>query len=308
MADEVKVQTIKKREGLFGGSLFLKVIFIIGVALIAFTFIFGFVLHAFDPAAMIFWIIAILVGLVFCWLALRGILSLIEPKPFSPTDDWKRKLIHIARKAKPPNLYDLWLRGEDMHMRAKYGKILGLGFIPYITASPKRDENGNIIYKKTKEGKQIFVPKRNLKGEIEYSDESKKKPILVPVPEMNTITHKDGDTLFIVNKHWGLYGLINPEIEMIRANPKYHSDLVGDVYVKDVNFSNYGDFLYPSKQWQETIIEIMQENQSESIIQTHANWLDLVSFATHMSIGGDPTFQKIMIAQSEKITPPNPLQ
>lgn len=183
-----------------------------------------------------------------------------------------------------------------MHMKSKYGKIIGLAFIPYITSKPKKDENGNFIIQKDSKGKPMKRKFRNEKGEV----------VEEPLLEREKILSKDGDTLFIVPKHTGLYAVINREVEFVRCNPKYHSDLVGDVYIKDVNIVPYGDFFYPAKQWQEDIVQIMTENQAEAVAMTHSNWLDLASLYTHLSIGGDPTFQKIMLAQSERLSTPNP--
>jgi len=64
----------------------------------------------------------------------------------------------------------------------------------------------------------------------------------------------------------------------------------------------YGEFLYPAKQWQNDIIQVMKENEATTIATTHRNNLDLVSNVTQMSLGADPTFQKIMMARSENIS------
>jgi len=46
----------------------------------------------------------------------------------------------------------------------------------------------------------------------------------------------------------------------------------------------------------------MKENEATTVITTHRNNLDLVSTVTQMSLGGDPTFQKIMLAQAERFS------
>lgn len=275
------------------GQFVLKIIFFLIILVIAGIGLFGFVLHAFDPISAIQNTLLIGVMIVLLVLAGKGLASFFAPKPFSPSEDFRSNVVRYSKKAKPRTVKDLYLRGEDMRMPARLGKIIGLHFLPYVTSRPLRDTFGKPIFERTE------------KGEIKYDKEwSKSDETYVDVPKKKyeTITEKDGDTVFVINKNGFPLSLINPGVDIIRSHKKYHSDLVGDVYIKAVSIVPYGEYGYPNQQWQGDISKILKENESEVIITTHRNNLDLVSNVTQMSLGADPTFQKIMMAQSEKLS------
>ncbi len=288
---EETAQQSKPKSDLFGGSILLKILFVIGiiivVALVLLVAFFG----TLSISALITYIIAFIVGGGLIFFALKGVMGYLKPKPFSPTEDFRTKLIRMGMKVKPLNVYNLWLRGEDMRSKALIGRIEGIGFIPYLSQSPKRDEKGNVIYEVDDNGEIIYE---------EYKE--KGKTLKKPKPQYDYITEKDGDILFIVPKHKGLIGLIKRDVDLIRANPKFVSDILGDIFIKDVNVVPYGEYYYPSKQWGKDIIRIMRQHESEAITQTHRNWLDLASNLTQLSLASSPEFQKIMLAQSERIT------
>jgi len=275
------------------GSLLFKIGIVLIIIIIGVIVIFGFVLKTFDPVSFLINIVGIILMVCLLALAIKGVLSFLKPKPFSPTEDFRTSLVRIAKKAKPFNIKNLYLRGEDMRTYAKWGKILGLGFLPYVSAKPVKDEKGNILFERDEKGK-IKTTKQWSQAEREYVD--------VPVLQHHNITEKDGDSLFITSRHSFPLNLFLGDLDIIRANPKYHSDLIGDVFIKDVNLVPYGEFYYPAKQWQEDIAHIMLQNQDQAIQTTHRNNLDLVSTTTQMALGADPTFQKIMMAQSERLS------
>jgi len=275
------------------GLWIIKILFIGIILIVGAIILFGFVLSDFDPIEFIFNILGLLLMLALLALAIKGLVAYIKPKPFSPTESFRDQLIRICLKSKPFNVKDLHLRGEDMRTSAKWGRIRGLGFLPYISSGVLKDKKGKILFEKDEAGKIVYTKT--------WSHEEKQY-IKVPKPKTEMITHKDGDVLLLVDKHRFPLSLFFRGYDIIRANKKYLSDLIGDIYIKDVNLVPYGEFLYPSKQWQESIIGIMKENESQTIVTTHRDNLDLVSLVTQMSLGADPTFQKIILAQSERLS------
>lgn len=274
------------------GQFVLKIIFVLIVLVIGCIGLFGFVLHTFDPISAIQNTLIIGVLIVLLILAGKGLASFFAPKPFSPSEDFRTNVVRYGKKAKPYTVKNLYLRGEDMRMPAKLGKIIGLHFLPYVTSQPMRDELGKPVFERDDKGR--------IKKEKEWS-KAHENYVDVPKKKYQTITEKDGDSVFIINKNNFPMSLINPGVDIIRSHKKYHSDLVGDVYIKAVSIVPYGEYGYPNQQWQGDISKILKENESEVIITTHRNNLDLVSNVTQMSLGADPTFQKIMMAQSERL-------
>lgn len=277
----------------FGEKIF-KTIMLIGIGVFLITLIIG-LLSGVSIDTLVFWFFGGAVGFILIALAYKGFMSMMQDKPFSPQDAFKKKLIKLCLKAKPTNVFDLYLRGEDMRQKSFYGKILGLGFIPYFVARVKKDGQKNIVYKQDSEGKILTKKFIDLNGNEEYQK----------IPETEIIKENDGDIVFLVAETVGFLGVIKhflaPSYEIIRVNKKYCSDLIGDVFIKDVNLFPIGDYMYPAKQCQEDIIRIQIQDQAETAIQTHKNWLDLMSQITQMSLGSDPTFQKMLVAQAETL-------
>ena len=275
-------------------SLLLKIgvvaiIFIIGAIILL-----GIVLKdSFDPITFIINIAGVILLILLLGLAVKGILSFIKPKPFSPTESFRDNALKMWRKVKPFTVRDLYLRGEDMMSYAKIGKIIGIGYLPYLSSKAIRDEDGKIIYEKDENGNTVMLKQwSNL--EKEY--------IEIPKPKEEIITDKDGDIVLACEKNAFPLNILDRSINLIRANRKYVSDLIGDVFIKSPNLVPYGEWYYPVQQWQEDIKHIAVENQSQALITTHRDNLDLASTTTQASLGADPTFQKIMMAQSERLT------
>lgn len=285
------MQYSKPKEPL--GSFLFKVGIIAIIVIIGAIILFGVILKTFDPVNLIINIIGIVLMLALLALAVKGLISFLKPKPYSPMEDFRTQLIRVCQKLKPFNIYNLYLRGEDMRTNAKWGKIIGLGFLPYVSSKPVRDRAGKFEYERDYEGKIILERKW---------DDNLREYIKVPKIRHEKIIEKDGDVVFIVRKHNFPMNLFIRDVDIVRANKRLTSDLIGDVFIKDVNLVPYGEFLYPARQWQADILKIMKENESSAIAMTHRNNLDLVSQTTQMSLGADPTFQKIMMAQSERLS------
>ena len=205
--------------------------------------------------------------------------AFFAPKPFSPTGDFKTKITNQAIKLEPVNVYNLWLRGEEMRGRAMVGAIKGLGFVPYIYAEEEKDKNGNKIYLTDKNGNFLF-------------DEQGNK-----IPKRKLLASNDGDVVFVVKQG----GLIGGHDILIRCNRKYCTDLVGEIYIKDVNVVPFGDFFYPAKQWVSSIESIMAQHKAEAIVQTFYNDLDLISDVTRLSIAAEPSYQKLLNLRDERL-------
>jgi len=274
-------------------SILLTIGIIAIIVIIGLIVLFGFVWKTFDPINFIINILGVILMLGLLALAIKGLLSMLKPKPFSPTEDFRTALIRICKKAKPFNVKNLYLRGEDMRTYAKWGKIIGLGFLPYLTSAPMKDERNKPIYERNEQGGIVYEKQWN---------EKEKDYIQMPKPKYKTITEKDGDVIIVTERAPFPLSLFFRSLDLIRASPEFCSDLIGDIFIKDVNLVPYGEWHYPAKQWQRDIIQIMKENESTAIATTHRNNLDLVSNVTQMSLGSDPTFQKIMMVRSENLS------
>jgi len=276
------LQKPNQKEGFFDQiGLFPKIIIFFGLALITTALIFG--LDLGNIPAFMMNMAQVGVGIFLIMLALQGVMSVLRPKAFSPTEDFRTKMINHANKIKPPNCYNLWLRGEGRRARAMYGKITGVAWVPYLTSEIEKDDKGNTVYLEDDKGKRIL-----------------NKLTKQTIPKRKMVASSDGDTIFIVKK--GL--LAKPEI--IRCNPKWHSELIGDVYINDLGLVPFGEYYYPSKQWQSAIENIMKQNELETIVQTFQNNLDLISNVTTLSIASEPTYRKLMEMRNEQIA--NPMQ
>lgn len=285
-----------KKQSFFGGSIFLKAILIIGLLIVLGAFLFAWFFGSVDLWKIITYVIALILGSFIIWLAIKGALLLWKKPDFSPTGSWREKIVRYAKKSKPFNVHRLYLRGEDMRTHSFWGKILGISFIPYVEAKFKKDKDGNPVYLKNPLTDEILTVKRTDKDGNETE---------VPIPDREIITQTDGDIVIVTPRHnSGLKALFSSEVDIIRANKKYVSDLLGDVYIKDVNLTPFGEYLYPSKQWQTEIIEIETHHKAEALVETYRQWLDLVSNVTQMSLASSPEFQKIMLVQAEKLATP----
>jgi len=254
-----------------------KIIILIAVVLLVTTLLFGFAITNIGDFVISFVKVAIAIGLIL--FALSAFMQKMQQKPYSPTEDFRIKVVSKARLLKPPNVYRLWLRGDQMRSRALIGNLEGVGWIPYLTARPKKDEKGGLIYCKDKRG-GIILNKEKL-----------------PIPEYDIIEDGDGDSIFVVKQ--GFLGLGDPLV--IRCHPQYHSEILGDIYIKDVGLAPFGDFFYPSKQWSSDITRNQIQNQLEAIMGAYFKSLDLAQTATEMSIAIDPWFSKILATRNEEL-------
>jgi len=277
----------QKPEPTFWDSLGLvpKIIIILGVILLVTTLLFGFSISNIGDFIFAFIRVAVAIGLIF--FALSSFMQRMQKKSYSPTEDFRTKVVGKSRLLKPPNVYRLWLRGEGMRSRALIGNIEGLGWIPYLSAKAKTNEKGEIIYCKDLKGKEIL----NKEG--------------LPIPEYQLIENGDGDTIFVVKQ--GFLGLGDPLT--IRCHPNHHSEVIGDIYIKDVGLAPFGEWFYPSKQWSGDVERVQMQNKLEAIMSAYFKSLDLAQTATEMSIAIDPWFSKILATRNEELArAPAPFQ
>jgi hypothetical protein len=249
-----------------------KFLVIVAVLLIVSVFVFGVKLTIED----LFWATArIVVAVVILFFVAKGIQSLIAKPDFSPTARWKDKLIRVAEQSKPFNVKKLFIRGEDMRVYSYWGKITGLAFVPYLSAGLKKDEKGNYKYvqKKDRGGNPVF--------------DKKNKPVMEYEHEI--LTEKEGEWVFIVQR--GLIPLFATK-EIIRSHINFVSDIGENVWIKTPNLLNIGDYFYPCQQWQRDIVRIHQQHQTEALVETYQEFLDLVALVTTMSMKADPIFRK----------------
>ena len=261
----------KKAGGGFASGWLPKILLLIGVLLIVSVFIFGVKLTFED----IFWtILKISVGVVLLVLVIKGFQTLLAVSEFSPTRRWKEKLIRCAELRKPANVKKLYIRGEDMLVYSFWGKITGICFVPYLSARPKRDT----------EGRYIYVQKKDKNGALVF--DKKSKPVMTY--EYDVMTEKTGEWVFIIAR--GLW--IFAKKEIVRAHFDLVSDIGETVFIKSPNLINIGDYFYPSQQWQTDIIQILQQHQTEVLVETYQEHLDLVGVITTMTLKADPVFRK----------------
>lgn len=269
----------EKKQGFFSSmGLFPKIIFIIGTLIIAWGLFNG----KENPSLVDLIIIA--AQTAFGGLLLAFVIKMIEqifsPKPFSPTESLRKKFIRIAKQGKPDNVKNLMLRGEDMRSFSFLGNIKGAVWIPYVTSLPELID-----------GKPVFELKKDRYGQKILDHEGRE----IKVPKMKKLIETDGEWLFVVKK-----GILGEEI-LVRANRDLVSPMHETVWIKDINVVPIGDFYYPSKQWQKEIIRIEAEHTAEALIETYMWYLDLAANVTQTTLGADPTFQKIMEANSESL-------
>lgn len=280
------------RRSVFGGSTFLKFLFGLGIVVLVITFILVFVM-GFSIQSIIMGIAGMALVGVLLFLAAYGLLYLIKRPAFSPQGSYRMHLVRNAIKGKPFNVNRVFLRGEDWRTQAFWGHVIGVGIAPYFAAKRKVDENGNPVYKKDDKGKDI---------EIEVKKGRKK--IKKKLPEYEYLTEQDGDIVIVARRHGFPLNIVFRDVDIIRTNKKYCSDLLGDIYIKTVNLVNCGEYLYPYQQIMEDIPRIMVQHQSEVIVETYEEWLDLGHIVTNLSLDSSPTFQKYMRMKDENIAMP----
>jgi len=272
---EQQQQQEKNKGGL---GLFPKLIILIAVAVVGFFFLSGFPTSI---GELLFSVLQIAFAILLFYFAYKGFMNLFTPKPFSPTESFNKKLIRVGEQAKPDNVKNLFLRGEDMRAFSKLGKVSGLLFIPYLSNIPLRTPEGFIVYE----------DKKNKFGEIIL--DKNKKPI--KTPKMEIKTEIDGDWLFIVKK--GFFG----EKMLVRCHHNLVSPIAENIWIKDINVVPIGDFYYPSKMWATDIHRIQRQQQEETAIETHSHFLDLISNITETTLSADPNYLKLLQLNNEVI-------
>lgn len=258
-----------------------KFLVLVAVLLIVSVFLFGVKLTIED----LFWATArIVIAVLLLFLVFKGIQSLMTKPEFSPTTRWKEKLIRVAEQSKPFNVKKLYIRGEDMRVYSYWGKITGLAFVPYLSAEIEKDDKGNYLYvqAKDKEGN----PVKDKKG----------KPVMTY--KRKILTEKEGEWVFIVQR--GIIPMFAQK-EIIRSHVEFVSDIGEIVWIKTPNLLNVGDYFYPCQQWQRDIVRIHQQHQTEALVETYQEFLDLIALVTTMSMKADPNFRKMKEQNVETI-------
>lgn len=251
--------------------------------------------------------LGIVIGLLVA--AYRFFFVQIKAADFSPVSEIKTSLIKSSRFLKPKTVKDLYVRGEDMWMSARIGKIVGLSFWPRIEPKPKTDSNGEIVYKRVKTGKfktiKQTVDGKTTETKIEVEDFLYRerlvddKIVKEKIPEYLPLDRKQGNVVIVVDPHPFPINVIKNELMIILSDPGRLSSLVGDIYVKDVSLTKHGDYFFPSAQYQKFFNEEQINLEGHVAVLTHYKYLDLMSDVTRISLANDPNFQKILLAQSQ---------
>jgi len=209
------------------------------------------------------------------WLAVKGVLSFLKPKAFSPRDDNFIKFVEMAKYYKPDNLGNLFFVGSKGKKRVLAGRIVGCLGIPYLVAEFERNEKGNVI-------------------ETNKPDPTNPKRKLPKIKKISV--GEDGDTLFIVEK-----GLLNIKTRYIRCNKEYHTDLNGDVEIDDINPYPHGRFEYPFKQIQADMEQLRMQSVLETLLTTNEYQLDLISMGVDKALTFNPDYLMARKMTSEQI-------
>jgi hypothetical protein len=258
-------------------GFFQKVLIVLAVIGIIILLFFGSQIKSIYQFIFIALILGIMIGLIY--MAIRGFLSAFQRKLFSPTSEFFASMVNIAKDCMPPNVFDLYFEGSERRSPVKYGKIVGLAHIPYLTGVPEKNEKGEIVYTRKLDPYGRKIPKFK---QIKISEE------------------EDGDTLFIVKR-----GSIFPSFHYVRCNPLRHSELIGDVYISDISPIKYGKFEYPYKQYKQESFRVMAQNQLETIITTIAYQHDLISVIADTTLSFNPQWQMIRRQTAEQLVTPN---
>ena len=272
MAEEQKKQ---------GVGLLPKILLLVGIVLIASVLIFGIKLDLFD---ILRGIITLIVGSILIFLVIKGIQALLPKNEFSPTQRWKDRLTRIAELSKPFNVKDLYIRGEDMRVYSLWGKITGLAFIPYHAGKPLKDKLENYIYEK-----KLSHAGKEIKDDFGENVMQIKKGM---------INESDGEWCFIIER--GLLPFMKTK-EIVRADIKLCSDIGDKVWIKTPNLLPIGDYFYPAQQWQNDIVRILNQHQSEAVLETHQEYLDLIAKVTESSLRANPDYRKMQEMNTETI-------
>lgn len=269
-----------QKKSFLGGSLLLKIMVLVIIGVIISILLFGVEL----TLPSIFWTaVKIFVVVVLIVLVMKGLETFIKQPRFSPTRRFKDKMIRVAKLSKPFNVREVYLRGEDMRVYSKWGKVSGLAFIPYLASKLKTDPDGNFIYE----------PKKDKQGNIMKDDEGN----TIMTNAKDFLTEKDGDWFIVSERGIPLF----KQTDLIRVHHTLVSEIGEKIWIKAPNLVPVGDYFYPSIQWQSDIKRIKLQHQAEALVETYQEFLDLVANITQMTLNADPNFQKIQQSNTEQI-------
>lgn len=269
-----------EKKGFFKGSIFLKILVLFGVALICSIFFFGVQLTI---PSIIWTLLRAIVGTGLIIGVILIVQAAVKEDQSSPSGRFKEKMKRIAILSKPFNVKKLYIRGEDMRVYSYWGKIAGLAFVPYLSARDQVNEKGAYIYKSKvdKSGKPLF------------DDEG--KPIMEHAKEF--LNERNGDWFIVTKRGIPLF----ETTEIVRSHTSLVSDIGENVWIKTPNLVPIGDYFYPAQHFQTDILRVQRQHQAEAVIETHAEFLDLIAQVTQMSLKSDPIYQKVKEMGTEQI-------
>lgn len=275
MADQEEHKPMEppKKKGFWAGlSLFQKIgigITFILVVLLIWNAVSGGINSFYE---LIFVVVAAIVLMVFLYVLILAAEKIFQPSYYSPKEDWFTRITNMAIDYKRDNLNNLYFMGDKDHRMVFGGKILGCIGIPYLIGHPKIDKNGKWEYYES-------------------------KLLKMKIPRYEKIElGKDGDTLFIYEKGWWIF----KRRHYLRCNRELHSELNGDVWIKDINPVPFGKFWeYPFRQIQQEVGRVMIQSQMEVILATHEHQGDLISQAADAGIYANAEFKMIKEKSNE---------
>lgn len=264
--DMAQQKAKKKQQGGFFSSMSTlqkAILIIIGIALffLIWTLVFGGIQNFYQLA---FFGISFIVLAGLFYVVMTAIAWYLAPEFYSPKKDYFTRLVNLAIDSKPPNVHNLYFRGNKDKRAYKAGRIVGLLGIPYYIGDKEMDEKG--------------------KPKLEYSKTLKRD---IPVYKSIKANWEDGDTFIIYESGW----LIKKR-HFLRCHKSLHGDLNGDVYIYDINPVPYGSlYEYPFRQLQRDPSRVMIQNQLEVILATHEHQYDLISQGVDSAVYFNPYFR-----------------
>lgn len=274
MADENKA-----KRGLFSGWI-PKLLILVGVILVVSVAFFGVELTL---PSIIAAIIKIVVGIGLIVVMAKGIMSFIALEKAPP----KKRMIDIIKRLakiqKPWYLKEVHIRGEDMRMGFKWGKVKGLLFIPNLAGKPVVDAKGHYV----------FTEKLDRSGKIIKNREN--EPIMVH--KFADLTEKDGEWLIVAKRGFWIFG----EESLIRAHYELVSEIGHDVVIKTTNLLNINGFLFPTQQWQTDIVRTNVQHQAEIAFEAQESFWDMLEHLASRGVAANPELKKSQLLNTESM-------
>lgn len=227
-------------------------------------------------------------ALLLAYSLYKAIIGFFAQKTFSPSVTNFQAFVNEAIYNCPDSLVGkrFLLKGDRAFASREYGTIKGVLQLPYYIGELKKDEEGNIEYKRDPKTKE-FV--RTERGQL--------------VPEFKERVKKEYETLFVISHgRWLWKSFTYP-----RVPAKQHTALHGaDVLVFTNNLVPYGKYRYPIELMEEEQPRIMLQSMHEVLLTTFDHQQDLISTTTDNALDFNVEWIMAQKQATELIQPAQP--